>query len=80
MVQAMHKRIKAGCEDIIRNAISTCLIQANANYITRNYLKNSRQWALWSRQHSPLLLQITSTNPLELFHSELKAKISVNYG
>ncbi|CAG8447347.1 150_t:CDS:2 [Gigaspora rosea] len=30
--------------------------------------------------HSPLLLQITSTNPLESFHSELKAKISVQYG
>ncbi|RIB15631.1 hypothetical protein C2G38_2191960 [Gigaspora rosea] len=32
-----------------------------------------------AQQHSPLLLQITSTNPLESFHSELKAKISVQY-
>ncbi|CAG8723825.1 9095_t:CDS:2, partial [Gigaspora rosea] len=31
-------------------------------------------------QYSPLLLQITSTNPLESYHSELKAKIFVQYG
>ncbi|CAG8774189.1 9157_t:CDS:2 [Cetraspora pellucida] len=68
MVQAMHQRTKAGCEDIVHDAISTCPVQANANYITRNYLKNFRQWVLWARQHLSLLLQITSTNSLESFH------------
>ena len=75
----MHKKTQVGCEDIIRDAINTCPVQANAKYISRNYLKNSRQWSLWARQHSPLLLQITSTNPLESYHSELKAKVSVQY-
>ncbi|CAG8817704.1 20744_t:CDS:2, partial [Cetraspora pellucida] len=68
MVHAMHKRTQVGCEDVVYNAVNTCSIQANAKYITRNYLKNSRQWSLWARQHLLLLLQITSTNPLESFH------------
>ncbi|CAB5210279.1 unnamed protein product [Rhizophagus irregularis] len=27
------------------------------------------KWALWTQQHSPLLLQVTTTNPLESYHS-----------
>ncbi|CAG8677234.1 24105_t:CDS:2, partial [Gigaspora rosea] len=53
---------------------------ANAKYISRNYQKNSRQWSLWARQHLPLFFQITSTNPLESYYSEIKAKVSVQYG
>ncbi|CAG8744918.1 16051_t:CDS:2, partial [Cetraspora pellucida] len=77
MIHTMHKKTQAECEKIVCDVINTCSIQANAKYIAKNYLKNLRQWSLWARQHSPLLLQITSTNPLESYHSELKAKISV---
>ena len=80
MIHAMHKKTQIRCEEIVCDTINTCPVQANAKYISRNYQKNSRQWSLWARQHSPLLLQITSTNALESFHSELKAKISVQYG
>ncbi|PKK73282.1 hypothetical protein RhiirC2_776253 [Rhizophagus irregularis] len=38
------------------------------------------KWGLWARQHSPLLLQVTSTNSLESFHSELKKKSSSLHG
>ena len=43
-------------------------------------MRNTQQWALWARQHSPLLLQVTSTNPLESYHSELKRSSSPKYG
>ncbi|GES76067.1 hypothetical protein GLOIN_2v1776807 [Rhizophagus clarus] len=43
-------------------------------------MKNTHQWALWARQHSPLLLQVTTTNPLESYHSELKKSTSLKYG
>ncbi|RGB41263.1 hypothetical protein C1646_810793 [Rhizophagus diaphanus] len=33
-----------------------------------------------ARQHSPLLLQVTSTNQLESYHSELKGLTSLKYG
>ncbi|RHZ76932.1 hypothetical protein Glove_187g66 [Diversispora epigaea] len=44
------------------------------------YLKNTHQWALWARQYSPLLLQVTSTNALESYHSELKKTTSPQHG
>ena len=34
---------------------------------------------MWTRQHSPLLLQVTSTNPLESYHSELKRLTSSSH-
>ncbi|CAB4477296.1 unnamed protein product [Rhizophagus irregularis] len=76
----MHKRTKIGCEKLIQEAINNCPVPTIQNYIRRNYMRNTQQWALWARQHSPLLLQITSTNPLESYHSELKRKTSSLHG
>ncbi|RHZ83373.1 hypothetical protein Glove_95g75 [Diversispora epigaea] len=66
--------ISAGEQEckLIQDAINNCSVSAIQNYIKRNYAKNTQQWALWARQHSPLLLQVTTTNPLESYHSELK--------
>lgn len=80
MVQAMHKRTKAGCEGLVQDAIRTCPVEANVKYIRRNYVNNSQKWGLWARDHSPLLLQVTSTNALESYHSELKTRTSPTYG
>lgn len=80
MIMAMHKRTKIGCEEIIQNTIESCPVSPICQYITRNYLKNTHRWALWARQHSPLLLQVTSTNPLESYHSELKRTTSSHFG
>jgi hypothetical protein len=80
MVFAMHKRTRIGCEDIIQQAISQCPVPTIQQYIVRNYQKNTRSWALWARQHSPLLLQVTSTNALESYHSELKRTTSPTFG
>src|SRR5215212_3429450 len=80
MNAAMHKRTKIGCEQLIQDAINNCGVPAIQNYIKRNYMKNTQQWALWARQHSPLLLQVTTTNPLESYHSELKRLTSPLHG
>jgi len=80
MNAAMHKRTKIGCEKLIQDAINDCTIPTIRNYIQRNYAKNTEQWALWARQHSPLLLQVTSTNPLESYHNELKRSTSPSHG
>lgn len=42
------------------------------NYIRRNWLDSLPKWANYAREHSPLLLQATTTNPIESFHSALK--------
>lgn len=44
----------------------------------KRYSKNIEEWAVWARQHSPLLLQVTTTNPLESYHSGSKGSHS-NY-
>jgi hypothetical protein len=72
MIAAMHKRTKIGCEKLIQEAINNCPVPTIQNYIRRNYMRNTQQWALWARQHSPLLLQVTSTNPLESYHRKGK--------
>ena len=33
----------------------------SARYIHTNWLQTVPQWAMYTRQHSPLLLQVTST-------------------
>lgn len=80
MIAAMHKKTKIGCESFVQDAINRCSVSTVQNYIKRNYTKNTEKWGLWARQHSPLLLQVTSTNPLESFHSELKKITSSLHG
>jgi len=73
MVMAMHKTTKIGCEQLIAEAIN----QSSVPDIQRYYQK---KWALWVCQCSPLLLQPTSTNPLESYHSELKKRMFPTHG
>ena len=80
MVMAMHRTTKIGCEQLVAEAVSLSSVPDVQRYIQRNYQKNTQQWALWARQHSPLLLQTTSTNPLESYHSELKNRTSPTHG
>jgi len=80
MILAMHKRTQIGCDMLIQEAIDTCSVEAVTQYIRRYCRNNTRKWALYARQHSPLLLQVTSTNALESYHSELKSIASITHG
>ena len=80
MLLSMHKKTKVGCEQAIRQAIAVCDVEYVRTYITRNWTKNTEKWATYARAHSPLLLQVTSTNALESYHSELKTRTSKNHG
>ncbi|RIB24864.1 hypothetical protein C2G38_2167451 [Gigaspora rosea] len=80
MMRAVYKRTRIGCEALIQQAINECPVPAIKQYISKKYAKNSHQWALWVRMYSPLLLQVTSTNSLESYHSELKRTTSQTYG
>ncbi|PKK75858.1 hypothetical protein RhiirC2_773113 [Rhizophagus irregularis] len=75
----MHKRTKISCEKLIQEAINNCTVSSVQNYIKRNYMKNTERWVLWAHQHSPLLLQVTFTNPLESYHSEIKTLTSAKH-
>ena len=80
MVLAMHKITKISCDQLIAEAIWLCPNPTIRNYIEKNYKQDTHRWALWARQHSPLLLQVTSTNALESYHSELKRTTSYQHG
>ena len=43
MTQAMHKKTQIRCNAMIQDAIANCPVQANAKYITRNYLGNLKK-------------------------------------
>jgi hypothetical protein len=80
MLLAMHKRTKIGCEQMVQQAIAACDAGFVKNYIMRNWTKNTEKWAMYARTQSPLLLQVSSTNALESYHSELKTRTSKHYG
>ena len=80
MVIAMHKRTRPGWEQVVRDAIAACPVEDVRRYIERNYLRTTEKWGLHARQHSPLLLQVTSTNALESYHSQLKHDSSKTHG
>ena len=80
MILAMHKRTKAGCDELVRQVIALCDVEYMRRYIDRNWTNNTEKWAIHARTHSPLLLQVTTTNALESYHSELKTRTSASYG
>jgi len=80
MLIAMHTRTMAACKRTIQEAMACCDAPHVQKYISRNWTKNSDKWALHARMHSPTLLQVTSTNALESYHSELKTRTSKHHG
>jgi hypothetical protein len=80
MLLSMHKKTQLGCEQAIQQAIAVCDVENIKKYITRYWTKNTEKWAMHARAHCPLLLQVTSTNALESYHSELKTRTSKNHG
>jgi len=80
MLQAMYKTTRTGCEQLIHQAIARLPLEPKKTYIRRYWLGNTEKWAMWSRQHSPLLLQVTSTSPVESYHAVLKRKGDASFG
>ncbi|CAG8568451.1 9920_t:CDS:2 [Cetraspora pellucida] len=68
------------CEEVLKQAISKCSVPVIKKYIKHNYTKNICYWALKAHQHLPFLLQMTSTNFLESYHSKLKQISSPHHG
>ena len=72
MIHALHKTTRIGCQQLVDEAISQCPFESMRKYINDYYIPRMHSWGLWNCQHSPILLQATTTNPLKSFHSELK--------
>jgi hypothetical protein len=62
LVVAMRvRRTHAGCEESIQAAIKACP-KAKKSYIEKEWLATCSQWAMFARQHSSLLLQVSYCN------------------
>lgn len=51
-----------------------------ANYIRVYWLQTASKWAMYARQHSPFLLQTTTTNACEAWHRKLKSGAGLTKG
>jgi hypothetical protein len=67
-----QRTTKTGCINDILAALEVTSDAEIRNYIGREWLHISSQWALYARQHSPLLLQVTTTNPVEAWHRHIQ--------
>ena len=59
-----YRKTLMRCEDFINSAIQAALANKKA-YLKREWLNNKHLWANYARQHSYLLLQNMTTNPVE---------------
>ena len=66
------RRTEQGCRQSVEAAIACANSQRVAEYLRNNWLADTRPWARWVRDPVPLLCQVTTTNPVEGWHSKLK--------
>ena len=72
LYKALYYRFSEhGCLEEINAAISHAP-ESKKDYIRKWWLENRRFWAYYARQHSCLLLQVTTTNPVESWHHSLE--------
>ena len=68
-----NRRTEPGARESVEQAIKFASSFEKAEYIRSNWLPTLLMWANCSREHSALLLQVLTTNPIEAFHRLLKA-------
>jgi hypothetical protein len=73
MAALCSRRTRYGALESTNQAIALAASPESADYIRNNWLPEIEKWANYARDHSPLLLQVTTTNPNEAMHRSLKA-------
>ena len=68
------------CQELCEEAIRLAPDNKTKGYIHSYWLETSSKWALYARQHSPMLLQTTTTNACESWHRQLKTSLGVDKG
>ena len=71
---AMFTFTRFKCIELCEQAILMVAPEDNKTkeYIQRYWMDSAHKWAMYARQHSPLLLQVTTTNSSEAWHRKLK--------
>jgi hypothetical protein len=71
--QAMYTFTSFKCLELCAEAVMLAHDEKVKNYICTYWQDTSKKWAMYARNHSPLLEQVTSTNAAEAWHRQLKA-------
>jgi hypothetical protein len=78
--QAMYTSMRSKCLELCKEAITAAFDIGMKNYIHSYWLESSEKWALYARNHSPLLLQVQSTNACGAWHRKLKGGSGIKNG
>ena len=78
MAALCNRRTKAGALESTNQAITLAGSTESAAYIRNNWLPELEKWANYARDHSAILLQVTTTNPIEAWHRSLKALAKIS--
>ena len=65
MAALCNRRTKLGALESTNQAIALASSPESANYIRNNWLPEIDKWGNYARDHSALLLQVTTTNPIK---------------
>jgi len=68
------------CEQAVAAAAAIDNTGNTANYVRTYWLQTASKWAMYARQHCPLLLQVTTTNACEAWHRKLKPGAGLSKG
>jgi hypothetical protein len=68
----IYQKTEGDCVENINQAIDAAPDDETKQYIVNQWLNDRYAWALFARQHSTLLLQVTTTNPVEAWHKQIK--------
>ncbi|RPB21160.1 hypothetical protein L211DRAFT_450441 [Terfezia boudieri ATCC MYA-4762] len=71
---------RALCEQAVAAATAIDNTGNMANYVQTYWLQTASKWAMYARQHSPFLLQATTTNACEAWHRKLKSGAGLSKG
>ncbi|RPB24047.1 hypothetical protein L211DRAFT_837946 [Terfezia boudieri ATCC MYA-4762] len=66
--------------ELCEQAIQATTDENTANYVWTYWLETAPKWAMYARQHSPFLLQVTTTNTCEAWHRKLKSGAGLSKG
>jgi len=76
---ALHAYTGIKCREWCEEAVRVAPPEKKG-YVQRHWLETAERWAMYARQHSPLLLQICSINSSEAWHRKLKSAAGVSKG
>ena len=80
MRKAMFSYQESQCILLCNEAIRLARSDKDRKYLGKEWLNTRKQWAMFARQHSQILRQVTTTNPLEAWHEKLKGSAGLVKG